>query len=596
MKYTAKDVIKAFIDYFKEKGHVEIENASILPEADGSLLFINAGMAPIKRCFTGEVQPKSKRMCNVQTCIRTNDVESVGDRHHLTAFHMLGSWSIGDYFKEDAIKFASDLLINRMKIPKEKLYATVFSGDEKRNLPKDEESEKIWHEVGFNHFHCLALPFDDNFWRMGDGECPCGPCTEVFFDSGEDKGNKYETTGEFDTKKRYLEIWNAGVFMQYFQHADGSFTELCFKSVDTGAGLERLLMTLNGLDNVYETELFLPVMNKIKEYATNFNILSQRIIADHTRSALLIFNSSLMPSNVKAGYILRMLIRRAFRHARKLGLTDVQYLEIVSITYDTYFNCFSPKFNYTKDEFLEKFKIEQEKFSKLLKDGLKVFEEYLALPEVKESKQIPAKLTFKLYDTFGFPFEITQELAKEHGLNCDENEFNELLSLHKQNSKDASFATFKSGLSDTDPQTIAHHTATHLLHAGLRKVLGEQVCQKGSNITPERLRFDFNFERKMTQEEIKQVEDYVNEAIKNKIDVIREEMSPKQAKDSGAIGLFDNKYGDIVSVYTIKGYSKEICSGPHINNTGELEFFKILKEESSSANIRRIKAYAPLKK
>ena len=591
MKYTAKQILDTFINFFTENGHTRIKNSSIVPENDPTLLFINAGMAPIKKCFTGEEQPVSKRMCNVQTCIRTNDIESVGDRHHLTSFNMLGSWSIGDYFKEGAINYAFKLLTEGFKIPKEKLYATVFSGDEELGLPADEESAKIWEKVGIAPSHIIKLPFEDNFWSMGDGEGPCGPCTEVFYDTGDEHGESYEKSGFFDTKKRYLEIWNAGVFMQYYKNLDKTYSKLKFNSVDTGSGLERMLLTLNGLDTVYDTEIFVDIMNYLRENSKNPNERSLRIICEHIRTSVIILNAKVEPSNVKAGYILRRLMRRALRHLRTIEAGDDMFETIASKTIDNMENTgLAPDWNFTKDEILAKFKAEQDKFSKMLSQGLKVFNEYIEDENNIENGYLKTELVFKLYDTFGFPLEITQELAEEHNIKVDDKAFEALLEHHKEESRGANQAVFKSGLADHDPETIKLHTATHLLHAALKKFLGSDVHQMGSNITPERLRFDFNFPRKLTPEELQEMEDYVNSIIAEGVDVIREEMTPDEAKHSGAIGLFDNKYGDKVSVYTIGKYSKEICSGPHVNNTRELVKFKIKKEESSSANVRRIKA------
>ena len=591
MKYTSKQIIDTFLNFFKQNGHTQIKNSSIVPENDPTLLFINAGMAPIKRCFTGEEEPVSKRMCNVQTCIRTNDIESVGDRHHLTSFNMLGSWSIGDYFKEGAIKYAFTLLTEGFNISKEKLYATVFSGDEELNLPADEESIGYWEKVGIDPSHIIKLPFEDNFWRMGDGEGPCGPCTEVFYDTGDEHGDSYEKTGYFDTKKRYLEIWNAGVFMEYYQNLDKTYSKLKFKSVDTGSGLERLLLTLNGLESVYDTEIFINIMNYLREHCNKPNERSLRIICEHIRTSVVILNAKVEPSNVKAGYILRRLMRRALRHLRTIEANDDMFIRIAEKTIDNMNETgLNPEWNFDKAELLNKFKIEQDKFSKMLSQGLKVFTEYIEDASNIVEGYLKEELVFKLYDTFGFPFEITQELAEENNIKVNEDKFNQLLEHHKEESRGANLAVFKSGLADHDPNTIRLHTATHLLHATLRKMFGQDLHQMGSNITPERLRFDFNFPRKLTQEELDSIEKQINDIINQGIEVVREEMSPQKAKELGALGLFDNKYGDKVSVYSIGDYSKEICSGPHVSNTKELGQFRIKKEESSSAGVRRIKA------
>ena len=589
--YTVKQIKDTFLNYFEKNGHKIIDGASIVPENDPTLLFINAGMAPMKKVFTGEEAPQAKRMCNIQNCIRTIDIDSIGDRHHLSSFYMLGSWSIGDYFKEGAISYAFELLTKGFSIPKEKLYVTVFSGDEKRKIPADTESIEFWKKVGIADSHIIRCGFEDNFWRIGgDHDAgPCGPCTEMFYDTGAKHGASLEESGIFDDKNRYIEIWNAGVFMEYYQDENGNYSKLNMKSVDTGSGLERMLMTLNGLESAYDTEIFLPIIEYLKNNCSSPIIESLRIIADHVRTSILILNAKVEPSNVKRGYVLRRLIRRAIRHMRTIGLSDDKIPELLDLTMQNMKNIdLEPKWNFSKQEIIEKFMAEFAKFSKTLEQGLKAFNEYVKDEKNIVNNKLDSKIAFKLFDTYGFPLEITKELAKEKNLIVDEKEFNELFEKHREISKTE--GTFKSGLADTSEETIKLHTATHLLQAGLRHVLGNYVSQKGSNITPERLRFDFNFERKMTADELKAVEDFVNEAISKEIPVIREEMKLEDAKKTGAIGLFTDKYGDIVSVYTIGNISKELCSGPHVSNTKELGHFKILKEESSSSGIRRIKA------
>ena len=591
MKYTVKEVKKLFLDYFQRNNHKLIKNSSIIPENDDSLLFINAGMAPIKKVFTGDAIPESKRMCNLQICIRTNDIDSIGDRHHLSSFCMLGSWSVGDYFKKEAIHFATDLFVNELKIPREKLYVTVFKGDQERNIPADNESEVFWKQEGFPESHIVKCGFEDNFWRMGDGESPCGPCTEMFFDTGDKYSASYEETGVFDDKKRYIEVWNAGVFMQYLQTEEGKLTSLPFNSVDTGSGIERLVMMLNGLDSVYDTEIYKPIIDFIKSKTTNPAPSSLRIIVDHIKTSILILNAGIEPSNVKRGYVLRRLLRRAIRHLRSIGGNKDLLKEIAEKTIDNLIECdIAPDFNLTKAEIIEKVMQENEKFEKLLENGLKVFADYIKSPANISNGKINSELVFKLYDTFGFPFEITKELAEEHNLTVNEKEFNELFEKHKEKSKGDIGKVFKSGLAGVSEKTTRLHTATHLLHAALKKFLGENVNQKGSNITEDRLRFDFNFERKVTPEELKEIENYVNNIINQEIPVICEEMSFEDAQKSGAIGLFTNKYGETVKVYTIGQFSKEMCGGPHVENTKDIGKFKITKEESSSAGIRRIKA------
>ena len=592
MKYTVKQIKQIFLNFFEKNNHKVIKNSPIVPENDDSLLFINAGMAPIKKVFTGETIPESKRMCNMQTCIRTNDIDSIGDRHHLSSFCMLGSWSIGDFFKEGAIKYAYQLLVEELKIPASKLYVSVFSGDKEKNLPADTESEEIWRGLGFDDNHIIHCSFEDNFWRMGDGEGPCGPCTEVFFDTGDKHGLSYEQSGYFDDKKRYIEIWNAGVFMQYLQHEDGkTYSKLSMNSVDTGSGIERMVMALNGLDSVYDTEIYKPIIEFIENVSSNPNQSSLRIIADHIKTAIHIINVGIQPSNVKRGYVLRRLLRRAMRHMRVIGCDEKYLEEIASRTYDNLNSCdIAPDWITSKSDIIDVVKIEQEKFLKLLANGLKTFEEFISNPKNISDGKLDSTLVFKLYDTYGFPFEITKELAFEKGLSVNENEFNKLFSKHKEESKGDIGKVFKSGLADNSYESVKLHTATHLLHSALKKILNENVNQKGSNITPERLRFDFNFERKLTPDEIKKVELLVNDVISKNLPVVKEIMTYEDAKKSGAIGLFENKYGDSVNVYSIGDFSKELCAGPHVANTGELGVFKIVKEESSSAGVRRIKA------
>lgn len=589
--YTVKQIKDTFLNYFEKNGHKIIDGASIVPENDPTLLFINAGMAPMKKVFTGEQEPQAKRMCNVQNCIRTIDIDSIGDRHHLSSFYMLGSWSIGDYFKEGAIHYAFELLTKGFNIPKEKLYVTVFSGDEKRGIPADNESIEHWKKNGIPESHIIRCGFEDNFWRIGgDHDAgPCGPCTEMFYDTGAEHGANYEETGIFDDKNRYIEIWNAGVFMEYYQDENGNYTKLKMKSVDTGSGLERMIMTLNGLESAYDTEVFLPIIEYLQNNSKNPVLESLRIIADHVRTSIFILNAGVEPSNVKRGYVLRRLIRRAIRHMRTIGLEDSKIPELLMLTMDNMKKIdLEPKWNYPKNEIIDKFMAEFAKFSKSLEQGVKAFNDYVKDENNIKGGKLDSKIAFKLFDTFGFPLEITKELASEKGLTVDEKEFNELFEKHREISKTE--GTFKSGLADHSEETIKLHTATHLLQAGLRHVLGNHVYQRGSNITPERLRFDFNFERKMTPEEVKEVENFVNKAISDAIPVVREEMSLEDAKKTGAIGLFTDKYGDRVSVYTIGNISKELCSGPHVNNTSELKHFRILKEESSSSGVRRIKA------
>ncbi len=583
-----KELIEKFIEFFESKEHKKISNASLIPENDPTVLFTTAGMHPLVPFLLGEKHPLGKRLCNVQRCIRTQDIEEVGDSYHHTFFEMLGNWSLGDYFKEDAIKFSFEFLTKVLKLPIERLAVSCFAGD--KDAPRDEESAKIWSSLGIPEKRIAFLPKKNNWWGPAGKVGPCGPDTEMFYW----KPNDIPAPEEFDPDdKRWVEIWN-DVFMQYYKNEKGNIIPAKQKNVDTGMGVERTIAVLNGLEDNYLTDCFLPIIKKIEELSgkkygeDKEDTRAMRIIADHIKASVFIIADGIIPSNIEQGYVLRRLIRRAIRYGRILGIQNFT-TKIAEPVFEIYNDYELLKKN--KKKIIQELKKEEEKFLKTLEKGIKIFEKI-----ANESKEeISGKDAFLLYQSYGFPLEMTIELAKERGIKVDEKGFKEELKKHQELSRTASEGRFKSGLADNSEATTKLHTATHLLLAALRKVLkDENIIQKGSNITSERLRFDFSFPRKLTKEELEAVEALVNEKIKEGLEVKREEMTLEEAKAKGAIGVFENKYGEKVSVYTIgpdeAPFSKEICAGPHVSNTKELGKFKIIKEESSSAGVRRIKA------
>jgi len=588
----SSELRQKFLEFFKSKGHTIIPSASLIPENDPTVLFTTAGMHPLVPYLLGEKHPEGKRLTSAQKCIRTGDIDDVGDDTHNTFFEMLGNWSLGDYWKEDAIKWSFEFLTKELKIPLERLAVSCFGGD--NDAPKDEETAGIWQSSGVKKERIAFLEKEDNWWGPAGKTGPCGPDTEMFYW----KDNNEKAPRIFDPKdKRWVEIWN-DVFMQYVKDENGNYMGAEQKNVDTGMGLERTLAVLNGKENIYETDLFEPITLKIRELAGIIckkdnpcsveDIKSIRIVADHIKAATFLLAGEIEPSNLGRGYILRRLIRRAIRHGKKLGgpkgCPENFIAEIYPVVVEIY-DGFYPEIENKKDFILEQFKIEEEKFELTLGKGLKEFE---------KMQTISGKDAFNLYQSYGFPIEVTEELAKEKGIKVDIEEFKKELEKHQELSRTASAGMFKGGLADASLETTKLHTAAHLMLAGLRKVLGEEVYQKGSNITAERLRFDFSHKEKMTQEQIKQVEDFINEAIKEDLPVVCEEMSLGKAKELNAMGVFELKYGDKVKVYTIgkngKIISREICGGPHVERTGILGRFKIQKEESSSSGVRRIKA------
>ena len=588
-KLTSDSLRELYLKFFESKGHKIISSASLIPENDPSVLFTTAGMHPLVPYLLGEKHPEGTRLTDVQKCVRTGDIDDVGDPSHCTFFEMLGNWSLGDYFKKDMISWSYEFLTSEeyLGIPVEKLAVTVFEGDE--DAPRDEEAAKYWEDAGIPKNRIFYLPKKHNWWIAGNTG-PCGPDTEMFIDRGNPCGPDCSPACSCGN---FLEIWN-DVFMRFNKQADGSFVELSQKNVDTGMGLERTLCILTGKNSVYETDLFADARAKIesltgKAYGESEEITKAfRIVLDHMRTATFILGDrkGVTPSNVDQGYVLRRLIRRAVRFGRNLGLPEGGLNKLSACFVEKYKDIY-PELKENEQKIYAELSAEEAKFSKTLEGGLKEFNKVIThIP----GTVFPGKTAFRLYDTFGFPFEITKELAEERGYTVDKEGYDKAFADHQAKSHAGSEQKFACGLADHKEETTRLHTATHLLHAALRKVLSEDVSQKGSNITEERLRFDFNFPRPMTKEEIEAVENMVNEVIKQNGPVVMEEMSVEQAKEKNFVGLFASKYGEVVKTYSIGDFSREICGGPHVENTGDLGTFKIAKEQSSSAGIRRIKA------
>ena len=589
--YHSSELRSMFLKFFKDHGHAVISSASVIPENDPTVLFTTAGMHPLVPYLMGAKHPAGKRLTDVQKCVRTGDIDDVGDFSHLTFFEMLGNWSLGDYFKEQMIPWSWEFLTSPeyLGLPKDRLAFSVFAGD--ADCPRDEESAQLWRNCGVADDHIFFLPKENNWWGPAGITGPCGPDTEMFIIT--DKEPCGPNCSPACSCGRYLEIWN-DVFMQYNKKADGTFEPLEQKNVDTGMGLERTICVLNGKKSVYETDLFADILKKIselsgKEYGSDeMTTRAFRIIADHMRTATFIMGDDrgVSPSNVDQGYVLRRLIRRAVRYGMGIGMPEGFTGEVAKVIIEQYKDVY-PELKRNEAFVLEQLSLEESRFARTLKQGNREFEK---LVEKVQDGQIDGVSAFHLYDTNGFPVEMTEELARERGLTVDMDGFHDCFRRHQATSQAGAEQRFKGGLADNSEQSARLHTATHLLHAALRKVLGPEVAQKGSNITAERLRFDFSFGRKMTKEELAEVERLVNEAIQSHTPVTCEEMTVAQAKEQGAIGLFESKYGEKVKVYTMGPYSKEICGGPHAQNTGDLVSFKIKKEESSSAGVRRIKA------
>lgn len=583
-----------FIEFFLKHKHKEITGASLLPDNDPTVLFNTAGMQPLVPYFLGEPHPEGKRLVDFQKCIRTGDIEEVGDDSHLTFFEMLGNWSLGDYFKREAITMSFEFLTSPeyLGLPLEKLSVSVFAGDE--DAPRDEEAVTYWQEVGMPKERIFYFGKEDNWWGPAGQTGPCGPDTEMFYDTGKracsEKCNPSCNCG------KYLEIWN-DVFMQYNKTAEGKLELLEHPCVDTGMGLERTACILQGLSSVYDTEVFIPLLEHLEALSGKSRFENEeikramRIVVDHLKASIFILGDAkgIAPSNVGAGYVLRRLIRRAIRFGHKLGITEnftSSFVPVVIAVYGSYY----PELSKNRDFIEKELKGEEEKFSKTLSKGesefLKKLEGFLKNPK----KEISGRVAFNLYDTYGFPLELTEELAKENGLSVDKKGFEEAFSHHQEESKKNLDKSFKGGLADQGEETTKLHTATHLLHKALQIVLGDHVRQKGSNITAERLRFDFSHPEKMTQEQIQKVEELVNKQIQRNLEVSQTVTTVEEAKKRGAMALFSDKYGEQIKLYQIGDFSLEVCGGPHVKNTNELGHFKIAKEQAVSAGVRRIKA------
>ena len=579
----AIEIRNKYLNYFKNHGHKVIPSAPLIPENDPSVLFTTAGMQPLVPYLLGEKHPEGTRLTDYQKCLRTNDIDEVGDNRHLTYFEMMGNWSLGDYFKEESIAMSFEFLTKELGIPAEKISVTCFAGDE--DAPRDNITAECWKKAGIPDERIYFYGKDDNWWIAGE-EGPCGPDTEMFYDTGKPAcGDNCQPSCDCG---KYVEIWN-NVFMEYYKSKDGTYTKLKQRNVDTGLGLERMTMLLQGKQTPFDTELFAPIMEKLSQLAKVDNIESRRIVAEHLRASMMIICDGGRPSNIDRGYVLRKLIRRMSRHLNKLQIDLSELSNLIDLNIDVLKEMY-PELVDNKETIKQTIIEEKDKFIKTLSHGEKEFEKAVEKAKQENKNIIDGQTIFKLYETYGFPPEITADLAREKGFEIDTTEFDKLFKEHQEKSRMGSEQKFKGGLAEQNEITIAYHTATHLLHKALQIVLGDHAKQKGSNITTERLRFDFSHPEKMTKEQLKQVEDIVNEQIARDLPVTCEEMTLEEAKASGATGLFENKYGETVKVYTIGDFSKEICGGPHVSHTGELGHFTIKKEESSSAGVRRIKA------
>ncbi len=591
----SSEIRERYLKFFEKRGHKIIPSASLVPENDPSSLFTTAGMQPLVPYLLGEKHPLGNRLVDVQKCIRTGDIEDVGDNRHLTFFEMLGNWSLGDYFKKEALEWSLEFLTSKKEglgLDPKRLYVTIFKGE--NGIPRDEDSIKFWKE-NFKKFDIKAevagvdeivkdpvriipLGTKDNFWIAGEVG-PCGGDTEMFYDVRPEEGKVEGKFSDFVNSGRLIEIWN-NVFMEFNKTASGKYEPLKKKNVDTGMGLERTTVVMQKKDNVYETDIFLPIILKIRELAKKRDDKAERIIADHIRAAVFMISDGVVPSNTEAGYVLRRLLRRAIRFGRNIGIKNEDYLKLVDILekqYGDIYRLIRANGRMIKNE-MEK---EINKFGETIEKGLKAFEHGVD--------------AFDLFQSYGFPIEMTLELAMEEGIKIDMDEFNEKMKRHQEVSRAGSEQKFKGGLAGTGEQETRLHTATHLMRQALEDILEEKIVQKGSNINAERLRFDFAFSRKMTEEEKKKVEDLVNKKISEKIPVCKVVMKKEEAEKTGAAHTFGEKYGDEVNIYYVgeslpKAWSKEFCGGPHVKNTGELGHFKIVKEEASSAGVRRIKA------
>ena len=579
----AIEIRNKYLEFFKKHGHTVIPSAPLIPENDPSVLFTTAGMQPLVPYLLGEPHPAGTRLTDYQKCVRTNDIDEVGDNRHLTYFEMLGNWSLGDYFKEESIQMSYDFLTKELGIPVEKLSVTCFAGDE--DCARDEVTASCWKKAGIPEERIYYFGKDDNWWIAGE-EGPCGPDTEMFYDTGKPKCS--EKCNPSCGCGKYVEIWN-NVFMEFYKDHEGKYSKLKQHNVDTGLGLERMTMLLEGKETPFETELFAPIMDKLVELQKVDNISSRRIVAEHLRSSMMIICDGGRPSNVDRGYILRRLIRRMVRHMNKLQISLDELSTLIDINVENLKELY-PALEENKETIKSVILEEKDKFVKTLAKGEKEFAKEIEEIKNQGKDVVPGKMVFRLYDTYGFPPEETEELASENGMKIDKEGFEKLFKEHQEKSRAGSEQKFKGGLASTGEMETKYHTATHLLNAALKQILGSHVHQRGSNITAERMRFDFSHPAKMTDEEKKATEDLINEWIKEAIPVEHLEMKKDEAIRLGAEAMFIEKYGDIVSVYKIGDKSIELCGGPHVHNTSELGHFKIKKEESSSSGVRRIKA------
>ncbi|OGV48334.1 MAG: alanine--tRNA ligase [Lentisphaerae bacterium GWF2_44_16] len=586
---NAKELRKKYIDFFVKKGHAVTKSAPLVPDNDPTVLFTTAGMHPLVPFLLGEKHPLGKRLVNYQKCIRTGDIDEVGDPVHLTFFEMLGNWSLGDYFKKEAIEFSFEFLSSPewLGIPLDKLAVTVFAGDD--DAPFDEEAYNLWKKLGIPENRIAKRPKKDNWWGPAGQTGPCGPDTEMFYWTGKNPPSEIFTPDD----RLWVEIWN-DVFMQYNKTAEGRYEPLLQPNVDTGMGVERVTAVLQGKASCYETELFAPLFAKLDEIrgisAPNERSNSERIIVEHMRASAFIMADGVAPGNIDQSYVLRRLIRRAIREARKTGLQGAFTETMAKVVIAEYSDVY-PELSVNSAKILEDLDREEKQFEQTLEKGTREFEKLISrVPPHIQTKIISGKNAFFLYETYGFPIELTEEMAAERGFKVDKDGFNAAYEKHQELSRKGAEQKFKGGLADNSETTAKLHTATHILHTALRKILGEHVAQKGSNITADRLRFDFSHHDKMSEEEIAEVEKIVNEVIGRNLSIECREMTVEEAKNQGAIGLFGDRYGEKVKVFSIGDFSMEICGGPHAQNTGSLGKFKISKEESSSRGVRRIKA------
>ena len=579
----AIEIRNKYLNFFKNHGHKVIPSAPLIPENDPSVLFTTAGMQPLVPYLLGEKHPEGTRLTDYQKCLRTNDIDEVGDNRHLTYFEMLGNWSLGDYFKEESVAMSYEFLTKELGIPTEKLSVTCFAGDE--DAPRDTVTAECWKKAGIPDERIYFYGKDDNWWIAGE-EGPCGPDTEMFYDTGKEPCSD-DCQPSCDCGK-YVEIWN-NVFMEYYRSKDGTYSKLKQHNVDTGLGLERMTMLLQGKQTPFDTELFAPVMEKLAELAKADSIESRRIVAEHLRASMMVICDGGRPSNVDRGYVLRKLIRRMSRHLNKLQIDLNELAGLIDLNIDILKEMY-PDLEKNRDTIKQVIIEEKDKFMKTLAHGEKEFNKAAQRAKQENKNVIDGQTIFKLYETYGFPPEITADLAGEQGFKIDLTEFDKLFKEHQEKSRIGSEQKFKGGLAEQNEITTAYHTATHLLNAALKVVISKDIHQKGSNITSDRMRFDFSCDHKLTDEEKQKVEDLINEWIKQDLPVKVETMKKEDAVKSGAECMFIEKYPDEVTVYTIGDVSKEICGGPHVKHTGELGHFKIKKEEASSAGVRRIKA------